>query len=125
MRIVVVEDNVDVRETLVELLVLEGHTVEEAADGPQGLTRIMSAQPDAALIDIGLPGFDGYELARRTRRTLGDSVLLIAMTGYGQAEDTRRAFEAGFDDHITKPVSIEDVDTALRRRDAHERAAAP
>jgi len=125
MRVVVVEDNVDVRETLVELLVLEGYAVEEAADGPQGLTRIMSARPDAALIDIGLPGFDGYELARRARRTLGDSVLLIAMTGYGQAEDTRRAFEAGFDDHITKPVSIEDVDTALRRRDAHERAVAP
>ena len=124
LRIVVVEDNVDVREALVELLVLEGHAVEEAADGPQGLTRILSTRPDAALIDIGLPGFDGYELARRARRTLGDSVLLIAMTGYGQADDNRRAFEAGFDSHITKPVSIEAVETALRRRDAHERAAA-
>ena len=74
------------------------------------------------VIDIGLPGFDGYELARRTRRTLGDSLLLIAVTGYGQAEDTRRAFEAGFDSHITKPVSMEDVETALRQRDGRARA---
>jgi signal transduction histidine kinase/CheY-like chemotaxis protein len=125
MRIVVVDDNADVRESLVELLVLDGHSVEEAADGPQGLTRIISTRPDAALIDIGLPGFDGYELARRARRTLGDSLRLIAMTGYGQAEDNRRAFEAGFDDHITKPVSMEDVEIALRRRDTHERAAGP
>jgi CheY-like chemotaxis protein len=124
LRLVVVDDNVDVRESLAELLVLGGHSVEEAADGPQGLTRIMSARPDAALIDIGLPGFDGYELARRARRTLGDSMLLIAMTGYGQAEDNRRAFEAGFDSHITKPVSIEDIEAALRRRDTGERSAA-
>jgi len=125
MRIVVVEDNVDVREALVELLVLEGHSVEWAADGPQGLTRILSTRPDAALIDIGLPGFDGYELARRARRTLGDSVLLIATTGYGQADDNRRAFEAGFDGHITKPVSIEAIETALSRRAAPQRAASP
>jgi signal transduction histidine kinase/ActR/RegA family two-component response regulator len=125
LRLVVVDDNVDVRESLAELLVLGGHLVEEAADGPQGLTRIISTRPDAALIDIGLPGFDGYELARRARRTLGNSLLLIAMTGYGQAEDNRRAFEAGFDSHITKPVSIEDVEAALRRREPHERAAAP
>jgi CheY-like chemotaxis protein len=124
LRIVVVDDNVDVRESLAELLVLEGHSVEEAADGPQGLTRIISARPDAAVIDIGLPGFDGYELARRARRALGDSLLLIAMTGYGQAEDNRRAFEAGFDRHITKPVAIEEVEMALRHGVAHERAAA-
>jgi signal transduction histidine kinase/CheY-like chemotaxis protein len=123
MRVVVVEDNVDVRESLVELLELEGYTVEVAADGPQGLTRIMSTRPDAALIDIGLPGFDGYELARRARRTLGASLLLIAMTGYGQAEDNRRAFEAGFDSHITKPASLEAIAEALTRRQAHEIAA--
>jgi signal transduction histidine kinase/CheY-like chemotaxis protein len=123
LRIVVIDDNVDVREALIELLALKGHSVEEAADGPQGLTRIMSTRPDAALIDIGLPGFDGYELARRARRKFGDSLLLIAMTGYGQAEDNRRAFEAGFDGHITKPVSIDEVESALRRGEAQERAA--
>jgi len=122
LRIVVVDDNVDVRETLVELLALEGYAVEEAADGPQGLTRILSTRPDVALVDIGLPGFDGYELARRARRTLGDSLLLIAMTGYGQAEDNRRAFEAGFDSHITKPVSIEIIEAALSRGHAPETA---
>jgi signal transduction histidine kinase/ActR/RegA family two-component response regulator len=112
--VVVVDDNVDIRETLAELLALEGYIVEEAADGPQGLTRIIAARPDAALVDIGLPGFDGYELARRARRTFGDSLLLIAMTGYGQAEDHRRARDAGFDAHLTKPVSIETVAAMLR-----------
>ena len=78
---------------------------------------------DLGLRGIGLPGFDGYELARRARRTLGDSLLLIAMTGYGQAEDSRRAFEAGFDDHITKPVSLEKIVGALNRGHAPETAS--
>ena len=115
VRIVLVEDNVDIRETLSELLMLDGYRVEGAADGPQGLTRILSELPDVALIDVGLPGFDGYELARRARCHLGDAPVLIAMTGYGQPDDRARAFQAGFDDHVVKPVSVEDLSVAIER----------
>ena len=115
VRIVLVEDNVDIRETLTELLVLDGYWVEGAADGPQGLTRILSEVPSVALIDVGLPGFDGYELARRARSHLGDAPVLIAMTGYGQPDDRARAFEAGFDDHVVKPVSVEELSAAIER----------
>ena len=115
VRIVLVEDNVDIRETLTELLVLDGYWVEGAADGPQGLTRILSEVPSVALIDVGLPGFDGYELARRARCHLGDAPVLIAMTGYGQPDDRARAFEAGFDDHVVKPVSVEELSAAIER----------
>jgi CheY-like chemotaxis protein len=115
MRIVLVEDNVDIRETLTELLVLDGYSVEGAADGPQGLTRILSELPSAALVDVGLPGFDGYELARRARSRLGDGLVLIAMTGYGQPDDRARAFAAGFDDHVIKPVGVEDLAKAIER----------
>ena len=115
VRIVLVEDNVDIRETLTELLVLDGYWVEGAADGPQGLTRILSEVPNVALIDVGLPGFDGYEVARRARSHLGDTPVLIAMTGYGQPDDRARAFEAGFDDHVVKPVSVEELSAAIER----------
>jgi CheY-like chemotaxis protein len=115
VRIVLVEDNVDIRETLTELLELDGYRVEGAADGPQGLTRILSEVPHVALIDVGLPGFDGYEVARRARSHLGDAQVLIAMTGYGQPDDRARAFEAGFDDHVVKPVSVEELSEAIER----------
>jgi signal transduction histidine kinase/ActR/RegA family two-component response regulator len=115
IRIVLVEDNVDIRETLTELLVLDGYSVEGAADGPQGLTRILSELPSAALVDVGLPGFDGYELARRARSRLGDGLVLIAMTGYGQPDDRARAFAAGFDDHVIKPVGVEELAKAIER----------
>ena len=107
----IVDDNPDIRGMLVELLQLLGYFVEEAGDGPQGPMRIMSSRPEIALVDIGLPGFDGYELARRARQAIGREVRLVAMTGYGQAEDRTRAQEAGFDAHLTKPVSVE----AMRR----------
>jgi signal transduction histidine kinase/CheY-like chemotaxis protein len=114
-RIVLVEDNVDIRDTLAELLGLEGYQVEGAGDGPQGLNRILALEPDVVLIDVGLPGFDGYELARRTRGHQGDRPVLIAMTGYGQPDDRARAFEAGFDEHVVKPVSLEDLSAAIER----------
>jgi CheY-like chemotaxis protein len=123
VRIVLVEDNVDIRETLTELLVLDGYRVEGAADGPQGLTRILSELPSVALIDVGLPGFDGYELARRARAHLGDGPVLIAMTGYGQPDDRARAFEAGFDDHVVKPVSVEELSAAIERMRTKKMAA--
>jgi signal transduction histidine kinase/ActR/RegA family two-component response regulator len=120
--VVVIEDNVEVREMLAELLAMDGYVVEQAADGPEGLTRILSSHPDVALVDIGLPGLDGYEVARRARDALGDSLLLVAMTGYGQAEDRDRASAAGFDTHLTKPVSVEEIEAVLAR--VHPRSGA-
>ncbi|MES1157769.1 MAG: ATP-binding protein [Haliangium ochraceum] len=124
-RIVLVEDNVDIRETLAELLVLEGYQVEGAGDGPQGLNRILALEPEIVLIDVGLPGFDGYELARRTRARQGDRPVLIAMTGYGQPDDRARAFDAGFDEHVVKPVSLEDLSAAIERTRRRKAAGRP
>jgi CheY-like chemotaxis protein len=86
--------------------------VSVAADGPQGLRVALADPPDIALIDIGLPGMDGYEIARRLRDSVfGEKIRLIAVTGYGQPEDRRAALEAGFDSHIVKPLDP----VALRR----------
>jgi len=104
-RVLVVEDNADAREALRVSLTLAGHEVAEAADGPAGLEQLAACRPDVALIDVGLPGLDGYEVARRARqRDETRDVFLVALTGYGQAEDRRRALDAGFDRHLTKPV---------------------
>jgi PAS domain S-box-containing protein len=107
-RALVVEDNDDAREMLRTLLELEGHTVYEAANGSAGLAAALAHRPDVAVIDIGLPEMDGYEVARRLRASESlNAIKLIALTGYGQAEDARRAHEAGFDLHIVKPVDPE------------------
>jgi signal transduction histidine kinase/ActR/RegA family two-component response regulator len=103
-KIFVVEDNADARETLKMLLELEGHVVETAADGRQAVDLIDLHRPDLALVDIGLPIHDGYEVARRARKRWGAKVRLVALTGYGQPEDRRRALDAGFDAHVTKPL---------------------
>ncbi|MGH7369004.1 MAG: MASE1 domain-containing protein [Candidatus Rokuibacteriota bacterium] len=103
-RVLIVEDNEDARRMLRHLLEGTGHEVHEAADGPAGLERALALRPDAAVIDIGLPGLDGYELARRIRAAGHADVLLIAVTGYGQSGDRLRSGEAGFDAHLTKPV---------------------
>src|SRR6266850_1253516 len=104
-RILLVEDNVDAREMLRAQLAQEGHDVHAAADGPTGVEMAAAVRPDVVLIDIGLPGFDGYEVARRIRVSAwGKSMLLVALTGYGQADDRRRALDAGCDLHVTKPV---------------------
>jgi len=104
-RILLVEDNADGRETLRLLLQLWGYQVAAAGDGPQGLRSALAHPPAVGLIDIGLPGMDGYELARALRAALGSDVYLIAMTGYGQPHDRQAALEAGFDAHMVKPVS--------------------
>jgi PAS domain S-box-containing protein len=104
-RVLVVEDNVDAREMLRTLLELKGHVVEDVADGPSALARLQSFHPDVALIDLGLPGMDGYTLARMARQQpRGQEIRLVAVTGYGQAQDRERALAAGFDRHVTKPV---------------------
>jgi signal transduction histidine kinase/CheY-like chemotaxis protein len=113
-RILVIEDNEDARSALLAALVLHGHEVAGAADGPEALALAAEHRPDVALVDIGLPGLDGYALARRLRALPGgDALVLVALTGYGQAESRRRAFEAGFDEYLTKPVSAERLVDAI------------
>ena len=104
-RVLVVDDNVDTAESLALLLRLRGYEVKIAYDGPEALATAGSFHPEAVLLDIGLPGLDGYQVARRLRqRRRNARVLLVAMTGYGQEDDQRLAREAGFDHHLTKPV---------------------
>jgi signal transduction histidine kinase len=113
--IVLVEDNRDARYLLSKLLRSGGHRVEECGDGPGGVETIRRVCPDLAFIDIGLPGFDGYEVAANVRADPRcDDVRLIAMTGYGQPEDCRRALSAGFDAHLVKPVRIDELNRLLR-----------
>jgi CheY-like chemotaxis protein len=102
----VVEDNADARDMLRTLLELKGHVVEDVAEGPSALGRLPSFRPDIALIDLGLPGMDGYTLARMVRehpRWRGDPAR--RRDGYGQSRDRERALAAGFDRHVTKPVA--------------------
>jgi PAS domain S-box-containing protein len=103
-RVLIVEDNDDVREMLKMLLEQEGHEVFEAADGTDGVRAAARVKPDVALVDLGLPILDGYEVARFIRRQDYQPQRLVALTGYGQAADRQRALNAGFDDHLVKPV---------------------
>jgi signal transduction histidine kinase/CheY-like chemotaxis protein len=114
MRVVLVEDNTDIRELFRELLQALGHQVAAAEDGPSGLQQLLAFRPDIAFVDVGLPGFDGYELARRAR-AFGSRARLVAMTGYGQREDKERAVSAGFDEHLVKPVQDEELRQAIAR----------
>jgi signal transduction histidine kinase len=111
--VLIVEDSADIRESLQDLLEGLGHRVEAAADGEQALVRALVQRPDVALVDIGLPRIDGYEVARRMREALGADLLLLALTGYGQPEDRARAAAAGFDLHLTKPVEVSTLELLL------------
>jgi signal transduction histidine kinase len=114
LRAVVCDDAADLRELVADLLRLRGHTVTVVEDGPSAVDIVCREKPDVALIDIGLPEMDGYEVARQIRERLKDSQpRLIAMTGYGQASDRATAFEAGFDAHIVKPASADKILRAL------------
>jgi CheY-like chemotaxis protein len=115
-RVLIVEDNDDAREMLRVLLTHDGHEVHEAVDGPGGLQAALTLQPDIALVDVGLPGLDGYALARSLRaHPNGQRVVLVALTGYGQPEDRRRGEEAGFDAHVVKPVDPAQLALLLAR----------
>ena len=109
LKVLIVEDNRDARTTLRMLLTLaHGHRVLEAEEGPGAIQLALDERPDVALIDLGLPGLDGVEVARRIRAVLGrDEIVLVALTGYGDHEDRVRTEEAGFDKHFVKPVDIE------------------
>jgi CheY-like chemotaxis protein len=121
LTVLIVEDNRDARTTLRMLLTLaHGHRVLEAGDGPAAIQIALTERPDVALIDLGLPGLDGFEVARRIRAVLGrDEIHLVALTGYGEAEDRMRTGEAGFDAHFVKPV-----DTAVLAKLLSDVAAA-
>jgi len=112
-RLLVVEDDRDVRETLEWLLRDMGHDVESAADGIRAVETAIHGRFDVALIDIGLPGLDGYEVAIEIRKHLGPGLRLVALSGYGSREDRRRSIEAGFDLHLTKPYDLDGLRNLL------------
>jgi len=107
-RVLLIEDNVDIRESMSELLTDLGIEVTVAIDGPSGLAKLLKEPPDVALVDVGLPGLDGYEVARQARAG-GCSVTLIALTGYSGPEAKAKAEQAGFNKHLVKPVRIDEL----------------
>lgn len=105
--VLLIEDNDDGRDMMATMLASYGYPVLQARDGLEGVTTALAQRPDVALVDIGLPGIDGYEVARRLRQDKATSTIrLIALTGYGLSEDQRRVLEAGFDLHLVKPVEL-------------------
>ena len=114
-RVLLVEDNHDNRTTLRELLEFAGHEVTLAATGQDGVALALKLRPEVALIDIGLPGLDGYQVAQRIRSALGESIMMIALTGYGQPDDIRRARAAGFDAHLAKPLDLDALQAMILR----------
>ncbi len=115
LKILVVDDNRDAADSCATLLELSGHHVQTAYTGRNALELAETFRPHALLLDIGLPDFDGYQLARKIRAApWGGSIVLIALTGWGQEADRRRAFDAGFDYHLTKPIAPETVESLLR-----------
>jgi CheY-like chemotaxis protein len=133
LKILVVDDSRDAADTCAILLELSGHHVQTAYTGQRALELAETFRPHVLLLDIGIPDLDGYQLAKKVRATpWGKGTILIAVTGWGQEEDRRRAFEAGFNHHLTKPIAAETVEsliqslgTALERTKANERAATP
>jgi CheY-like chemotaxis protein len=114
LRALIVDDNVDAAHSLSLLLQLGGHLTTIAHDGPDALRVVVEFKPDIVLLDIGLPGMDGYEVARALRQMPQlNCPLLVAVTGWGGPEDRRRSKEAGFDEHLTKPVDISMIELLL------------
>jgi CheY-like chemotaxis protein/anti-sigma regulatory factor (Ser/Thr protein kinase) len=107
--ILLVDDNIDARDTLAFAFGALGYKITTASDAFEALDRTDASQPDVAVLDIGLPGIDGYQLAARLRQRNGPGLRLIAVTGYGQPEDKARAVAAGFDAHLIKPVELSEL----------------
>ena len=125
-KILVVDDNHDSALSLAMMLSIMGHETRTAHDGESAVTTAEMFLPDVVLLDIGLPKLNGYEVARHIRaEPWGKAVILVAMTGWGQAEDKRRAFEAGFDHHFTKPLDLEVLDAFLADALAEPRTVRP
>jgi len=112
-RVLIVEDNPDNRLALRTLLELWGYVVEEAQDGAGAIQLFLEHRPEIALVDIGLPGLNGYEVAQRMRSTPGGKPFLVALTGYGRIDDRRKALDAGFDAHLVKPVDPDELERLL------------
>jgi CheY-like chemotaxis protein len=112
--VLLVEDNEDIRESTRELIEGLGHEVRVATNGLEGVEWVKASKPDVVLIDLGLPGIDGYEVARRIRGELGNTApRLVALTGYGDPSARARSAAAGFDAHFVKPFSEEGLTKAL------------
>jgi signal transduction histidine kinase/CheY-like chemotaxis protein len=128
-QVLIIEDNADVAKALRVLVTSMGHVVQTAQDGPSGIGLLETFTPDVLLLDIGLPGMSGYEVARRVRSMPnGDKILIVAVTGWGQESDRKHARQAGFDHHLTKPVRLDELERALRsvpRGTAPDVATAP
>jgi DNA-binding response OmpR family regulator len=122
-RVLVVDDNEDAADSLGTLLGVMGYEVRIAYDGPQAIEAADEFQPQVALLDIGLPRLSGYDIARHVREHRGPEVLLVAITGWGQEEDRRKARDAGFDHHFTKPADFEAL-AKLIDRELQQRGAA-
>jgi PAS domain S-box-containing protein len=112
-RILVVDDNADAAESLAEIMMMLGHAVEVAYDGPSAIERARVSPPDVVLCDIGLPGMSGYEVAKALRAEGTGGMLLIAVSGYAQSEDVKKAVEAGFDGHVAKPCDPAQIERLL------------
>jgi CheY-like chemotaxis protein len=120
-RILVVEDNPDLREMLQMLLEEHGATVTVACDGQEGIDRALAHRPEIVLVDIGLPVLDGYQVATRLRQELGAKPILVAVSGFGQLEDRRQALDSGFDEHLVKPVILERLAAAVESTERRRR----
>jgi CheY-like chemotaxis protein len=115
--VLIIEDNADVREGLRQLLEASGYLVEVAEDGLEGVQRALERRPQIALVDLGLPGLDGFGVAERIRNQVPrDEIALVALTGRSQPDDVRRVAASGFDDYLAKPISFEKLDTLLSAR---------
>ena len=119
-RVLVVDDNVDSAESMALLLRLQGHVVEIAHDGEEAIAIAERFRPEAMLLDLGMPKLNGFEVCQRIRQSpWGAGVLMVAQTGWGQAQDRARTIEAGFDAHLTKPIdptAVQDMLVALKER---------
>jgi DNA-binding response OmpR family regulator len=114
--VLVVDDNLDAAETIAAFLRLEGHETKVIGEGPLALSTALVFEPQVVVLDIGLPGLDGYAIARQLRAHQATSqALLIALTGYGREEDRTHAAAAGFDCHFTKPANPVEVQAAIAR----------
>jgi CheY-like chemotaxis protein len=116
LRVLVVDDNVDSALTMGALLSMHGHDVRTAHDGLHALEEVNRFKPDVAILDIGMPGMNGYTVAKRIRERMVDAqLLLIAVTGWGQEEDRQRSRAAGFDHHLVKPVDPSELMSLLQK----------